>query len=148
MTQATIATDVHQPLDVHLYTLAQVALNLSLCFQDGTDPAQLVLTQVLNPSVDIYSSLFENGRCPWAANAVDVSQSDLRPFVRWKVNTSYTCHYNLSPKSPTQKRWLTTANRKSESKLSLSLLMFRIYADHPHHTLAVDDFALVAHLLY
>jgi hypothetical protein len=32
--------------------------------------------------------------------------------------------------------------------LSLSLFMFGIRADHPHHALAVDDFALVAHLLY
>ena len=25
--------------------------------------------------------------------------------------------------------------------------MFRIYTNHPHHAFAVDDFALVAHLL-
>ncbi|CAN5687758.1 hypothetical protein BH18ACI4_BH18ACI4_15780 [soil metagenome] len=25
--------------------------------------------------------------------------------------------------------------------------MFRVHADHPHHTFAVDNFALVAHLL-
>src|ERR1700688_2824971 len=35
----------------------------------------------------------------------------------------------------------------SES-LPLALFMFRVNANHPHHTLAVDDLALVANLLY
>jgi hypothetical protein len=40
-------------------------------------------------------------------------------------------------------------NRKSRSKsLSLPLLMFRIDANHTHHALAVNDFALVAHFFY
>src|SRR5260370_31128256 len=30
----------------------------------------------------------------------------------------------------------------------LSLLVFRILANHPHHTFAVDDLALIANLLY
>jgi hypothetical protein len=29
----------------------------------------------------------------------------------------------------------------------LSLLMLWVYADHPHYTFAVDNLALVAHLL-
>jgi hypothetical protein len=32
--------------------------------------------------------------------------------------------------------------------LPLALFVFRIHADHPHHTLAVDDLALVTDLLY
>src|SRR5580704_1607465 len=32
--------------------------------------------------------------------------------------------------------------------LALPLFVFRVYADHPHHTLAVDDLALVTDLLY
>jgi hypothetical protein len=113
MTQTTVATDVHQPLDVHLHAFAQVALNLSLRFQNGTDTDQLVLTQVLNASVDIHSSLFENGSCPRAANTVDVSETDLGPFVRWKINTSYTCHYYLFSNNLRLSRWLT----KTKSEL-------------------------------
>jgi hypothetical protein len=30
---------------------------------------------------------------------------------------------------------------------SLPLLMFRVDANHSHHALAVDDFALIAHFL-
>jgi len=32
--------------------------------------------------------------------------------------------------------------------LSLTLLVLGVLADHPHHTLAVDDLALVANFLY
>jgi hypothetical protein len=32
--------------------------------------------------------------------------------------------------------------------LSLSLFVFGINADHSHHAFAMDDLALVAHLLY
>ena len=40
--------------------------------------------------------------------------------------------------------------RKSKSKvnLSLPLLVFRVDANHTHHSLAVNDFALVTHFLY
>jgi len=42
------------------------------------------------------------------------------------------------------------SNRKFaiENRLSLSLFVFRIDANHTHHTLAVNDFALVTHFFY
>src|SRR5215217_8648083 len=52
MSQPAIAADVHQPLDVHLDALAKVAFDLSLRFQDGTNPAELVFTQISYASVD------------------------------------------------------------------------------------------------
>src|SRR6266851_513439 len=42
----------------------------------------------------------------------------------------------------------TPAIRAIVLLLPLSLLVFRILANHPHHTLAVDDLALIANLLY
>jgi hypothetical protein len=39
------------------------------------------------------------------------------------------------------------ANRE-QRLLALTLLVFRILADHPHYSLAVDDLALIANLLY
>jgi hypothetical protein len=40
------------------------------------------------------------------------------------------------------------ANLKSKIDLSLPLFMLRIDANHSHHALAVNDFALVTHLFY
>jgi len=36
----------------------------------------------------------------------------------------------------------------SPSCLALALFMFRVDADHPHHTLAVDNLALVTNFLH
>src|SRR5580700_282872 len=46
-------------------------------------------------------------------------------------------------------RYVLTARRKSRpfQSLALALFMFRNHANHPHHTLAVDDLALVANFL-
>jgi hypothetical protein len=38
VTKSTIATDIHQTLDVHLNALAEVALNLSLSLKDTAYP--------------------------------------------------------------------------------------------------------------
>jgi hypothetical protein len=40
------------------------------------------------------------------------------------------------------------ARRARLAALSLPLFVFRVLANHPHHTFAVDDFALVANLFY
>jgi hypothetical protein len=36
----------------------------------------------------------------------------------------------------------------TQSQLPLPLLVFGVDADHPHHSFAVDDLALVANFLY
>jgi hypothetical protein len=36
----------------------------------------------------------------------------------------------------------------SERVLALALLVLRVLADHPHHTAAMDDLALVTNLFY
>jgi len=49
---------------------------------------------------------------------------------------------------------LTSANSPrdrleyAEAVLALALLMLLVLADHPHHTAAMDDLALVTNLLY
>jgi hypothetical protein len=45
-------------------------------------------------------------------------------------------------------RLLATQNSTLIAALSLALFVFRVDANHPHHTFAVDDLALVANLLY
>jgi hypothetical protein len=81
MSQTAITTDVHQTLDVHLHALAQIAFDLSLCFQNPTNPAQLIFTQISHPSVDVDTCFLEHRTRSRAANAVNVSQTDLGSFV-------------------------------------------------------------------
>src|SRR5262249_21247648 len=64
----------------------------------------------------------------WITDAVNVSQRDIHAFVTRKIDTRDTCH--VAP------------------LLSLALFVLGIYADHAHHTLAMDDLALVTNFLY
>jgi hypothetical protein len=128
VSQAAIASDVHQTFDVHLNSLPEISLDLALGFEHSSNAAQFVLTQVFDSSVDIDSGFLQNRGRSRTADAIDISQSDFGSLVRWKIYASYTCHLKFS--------------------LSLSLLMLRIDANHPDHALAMDDLAFVAHLFY
>src|ERR1044072_7431585 len=83
MSQTAIATDIHQTLDVHLDALAQVAFDLALCFQDGTNPAQLIFSKIPDASVETDARFLEHRIRTRAANAVDGSETNLRSFVWW-----------------------------------------------------------------
>src|SRR5215213_3959433 len=83
MPETTIATDIHQALDVHLNALAKVAFDLSLRFQNGTDAAQLIFTQIAHASVDTDTRFLQHRTRTRAANAVDVSEADLGSFI-WR----------------------------------------------------------------
>jgi hypothetical protein len=60
VSQATIATDIHQTLDVHLDTLPKVTLDLTLRFQDAANPAQLIFTQIPYASIEIDARFLEH----------------------------------------------------------------------------------------
>src|SRR5436190_2068509 len=73
MPQTPIRSDVHQTLDVHLDTLAQIAFDLALRFDDRTNAPEIVLGQVAHPRVSIDVGLFENRRRSRATDSIDVS---------------------------------------------------------------------------
>ena len=92
MSQTTVATDVHQSLDVHLNALAEIAFDLSLCFQNRTNSAQLVFAEIPHASVEIHAGFLEHRTRSRATYTVDVSQTNLGSLVRWQINSCYTCH--------------------------------------------------------
>jgi hypothetical protein len=47
VTQAAITTDIHQPFDVHLDTLSQVALDVTLGIEYRAQLVQIVFADVL-----------------------------------------------------------------------------------------------------
>ena len=61
-------------------------------------------------------------------DAIDGSQTDHGVLLRRNVNTGNTSHLCLP-------------------QLALTLLVTRVFADHSHNTLALDDLALAAHFL-
>jgi hypothetical protein len=81
MSQAAIASDIHQTLDVHLNALAQIAFDLTLHFQNATNATQLVFTQISHARVDIDTRFLEHGTRARATDAVDISETNLGSLV-------------------------------------------------------------------
>src|SRR6185503_17075194 len=150
MPESTIAPDIHQPFDVHLNAFAEVAFNFALRFEDCPNAAQLVIVQILDASVDVDCGFSKNRACARTTDTVNVSQPNLGPFVRWKIDACYTCHFFTC--SPLNRVSANASKQQSQfriqKRLSLALFMLRVDTNHPHHALAVNDFALVTHFLY
>src|SRR5688572_12422313 len=62
MPQTAICADVHQTLDVHLNTLAEVAFDFALGFQDRANATELFFAQVTHARVETDLRLVQNRR--------------------------------------------------------------------------------------
>jgi hypothetical protein len=121
MAEPTIATEVHEPLDVHVDFAPQVAFDLEVLVDALTDLLDVVLVEI------VCSLALRNTRCRanvlrvMRPNPVDVLQRNHRMFPTWEVDACDTCH----------------------SLLSLPLLMTGVVTQDTHDTLAAHDLALV-----
>jgi hypothetical protein len=159
MTQAPVSADVHQAFDVHLHALAEVAFDLALVINDGANTTELVFAQIPDARINADLRFSQDRGRTRPSNAENVCQSDLRPLIRRKIDTSDTSHclllhfgfqildFRLKTNHLTMSSSrFGSANPKSVIALPLTLFMFRISADHAHDALAVDDLAVIAHL--
>ena len=83
MTKAAITADVHQPFDIHLHTLSEIALDLALSVDDRADLIKLVLTEVTDLCVNANGRFIQDRGRARFANAVNVGQAYLRSLVWW-----------------------------------------------------------------
>src|SRR5713101_4879973 len=126
VTHAAVGAHLDVALDIHRDFFAQVAFHGAFLFKDLPHPVYFVLGEVADLLVKIDPGPVEQGTRTAAAHAVDVSEADFGPLFWWQIHTCNTCH---------------------DSLLSLALLVFRIWADDPHHAVAMDHLALIANLL-
>src|SRR5713226_5857325 len=127
--EASVAAQVHQPLDVERDLAAQVAFHLEVLLDRLADAVDLVVGQVLRPPgrIDLRQSADLPRR--GVADAVEIGQRDLDLLLAGKVNACNTRH--------------------SMSLLTLPLLVAGVRgADHADHALAADHLALHADLLH
>ena len=96
VTQAAVAAQVHQPLDVHLHVAAQVALDAVVGVDDLADRLGVHLTQVvdLRGRVDLGARTDLAGR--GKTDAVQVRQRVEDVLATGEVNACDTCHGCLS----------------------------------------------------
>src|SRR6266850_2753904 len=123
MPEPAVRTDFDEPLDVHRNVLAQIAFHRAFRFDDLPDAVDFVFRQILHLFHRVNFRFVQNARRARVPDPVDVCERDINVFITRKMDAGKTSN------SPS---------------LALTLLVLRILADHPHHTLAVDDLALIA----
>jgi hypothetical protein len=89
VTDAALATNVHQALDVHLDLRAKLTFNANLG-DDFADFGDFVVVPVLDALVLGDSGLGENFRGAGASDAVDVGQGNYSSLVPGDVDTGDT----------------------------------------------------------
>ena len=129
VTQATVAADVHEALDVLALLTTEVALDHEVGLIDVlADGVNFLLGEVLDTGVRIDVRLRADLAGGGAADAVNVGQTDLDALLAREIDTANT-------------------GQRSLLSLTLTLLVARVLANDEHLAMAPDDLALVAHLL-
>jgi hypothetical protein len=127
VTYASIATDLDQASNILPDLFAEISLDPTFVLNDLTDSTGLILGKVLHLRSLAYFSGFEDLPRSGSTDPMNIGQADPYLFVLRQVDACNSCH---------------------GVSLPLTLLVFRILANHPHHTVASDDLALRTHSLY
>src|SRR3990172_2837918 len=126
MTHPAITTEIHQTLNAHRYRAAQIALNGDLRDFESKQ-IDLGVGEIFDLDRTGDTGRQTNSSRHRATDTENRSQSDLDMLLIRNINVRYTRHGTTS---------------------TLSLLMSRIGANHPHHPLTPHDLAIAAHLFY
>src|SRR6266478_3841436 len=126
-----VGLDFDQPADVHLNLLAEIAFHTAFFFDFLAEMVDFIFRQVANLLRVIDIRLGGELLRALLPDAIDRGQPDPKALLRRKIYTCDTCHSILLKKS-----------------LSLTLLVLRVDANHPHHAAAVNHLALVTNLFY
>jgi hypothetical protein len=130
MAESTVATDVHQTLDVHRRLTTQVTFDSEL----GDLIAnffQIRVRQILDLLGISNATSLANFASAGATDSKNGSQANLGMLLRRNIDTSDTCHFR--PLKLLQ--------------LTLTLLVTWIGTDHTHNAFASDNFAVTANFL-
>ena len=129
VTEAAVAANLHQAGNILTHLAAKIALGGVMSVNKVTNLSDFFLCEVLDAGIYIDTSLVANLGCTSLTNAVKIGESDLNTLIAWQVDAVNT-------------------GQLGAPSLALTLLVARVLANHVNLTVATDDFALVAHLLY
>nr|GFB99442.1 hypothetical protein [Tanacetum cinerariifolium] len=163
VTEATVAANVHQTLDVELNFRAQYAFGLVLSGDDSADFASLRFGPVLHLFVDIDASFGEDFNRVAPANAENVSQGDFAALVVRDVYPCDTSHsgcemfadqkarQRLGRRLAEEKFNLASTQGSGFLKIDLALTLLEagvLLVDNVELAVAADDFAINATFLH
>jgi len=153
MAKPTIRTDIHQTLDMGRHFPPEVPFDPQFLVDDIPEMDDLRFGQLIDLDVPVHIGLLENLIGRWPSNPIDVSESDLYPFILWKIDPCNTRHSELLCQESGE--WNVECGFNSNyfplstfhfPNLALSLFMFRVFTDDPDHPLSLHDFTLIANL--
>src|SRR6267378_3407051 len=124
-----VGLDFDQPADIHLNLLAEIAFHTAFFFDFLAQMVDFIFRQVANLLCVIDIRLGGELLRALLPDAIDRGQPDPKALLRRKIYTCDTCHAILLKKS-----------------LSLTLLVLRVDANHPHHAAPMNHLALVTNL--
>src|SRR5271163_1928139 len=100
MTDAAVASEIHQPLDRLLHLAPQVALDLELPVDNIADADLLVGAQIVAVARGIDLGFGENFLRRAAADSIDIGQRDFHPLVMRQFYSGDACHMATLPSFP------------------------------------------------
>ena len=160
MTQATVAANVHQALDVELNFRAQCAFSFVLGSDDVTNLSGFRFAPVLHLFVDINASFGEDFSRVAPADAENVSQGDFAALVVRDVYPCDTSHIDCEIFADQKARQhigrrlsngLVSTQGSGILKINLALTLLEarvLLVDNVELTVATDDFTINATFLH
>ena len=97
MTQAAVAADLAQTLDVHSGLTTQVTLDDIVMLNCITQQGLLILGQVLDTDIGVDTGDFQDLGSAGGSDAINIGQRNFDPLLAGKVNTRNTCHTTSAP---------------------------------------------------
>jgi hypothetical protein len=98
MAQSAIATEVHQPLDIHRDLPTQVALDRVIPIDQLTDAQHVIVSQLMDTPLGRNANCAADLKGLGSADPMDVSESDRDPLLIGDVDTRDARHLRLSSK--------------------------------------------------
>ena len=92
MTQAAVAAQVHQTLDVHRGFATQVAFNLIIAVDGFADLQDLSVSQLIYTTISRNNELLDDFLCEFLNNHVNIRQRNNNALCSRDVDASDTCH--------------------------------------------------------
>jgi len=104
MPQAAVASQIHQPLDIHCHFAPQIAFDAVLAVNQLSDTQNFGIGQFLHPTLGGYADLAADVFRGLAPNPMNIGQGNFDSLLRWYIYASNARHLRtfirLSGKQP------------------------------------------------
>ncbi len=96
MTQAPVAAQIHQALDVHRHVAAQIAFDQEVAVDDFANLDDFGFRQVADPAGGIDPKLGNDLLGSMRADSMDIAEPDCDSLLGRNIYAGDTCHWMIS----------------------------------------------------